>query len=145
MGDLCINIPNEVLKSDDAVKAILNTVTNLSPDDDVHAQLEIMDKIHTMYRRENQSISQFCQLYITQIKRYIEVAGKLPPRLEEVFALDLVRKADLEDTVKATVLTNAMNHCSGSFSASQRAVVFSTTTNYGSSNSGGSSSTTFVT
>jgi hypothetical protein len=62
MGDLCINIPNEVLKSDDAVKEILNTVKNSSPDDDVHAQLEIMDKIHTMYRRENQSISQFCQL-----------------------------------------------------------------------------------
>jgi hypothetical protein len=125
MGDLCINIPNEVLKSDDAVKAILNTVTNLSPDDDVHAKLEIMDKIHTIYRRENQSVSQFCQLYITWIERYIEVVGKLPPRLKEGFALDLVRMADLEDTVKATVLTNAINHCSGSFAANQREVVFS--------------------
>jgi hypothetical protein len=65
MGDLCINIPSEVLKSDDAVKAILNTVTNLSPDDDVHAQLEIMDKIHTMYRRENQSVVQKQQNHLT--------------------------------------------------------------------------------
>jgi hypothetical protein len=37
-----------------------------------------------------------------------------------------VRKAYLEDTVKATVLTNAMNNCSGIFAASQRAVVFYT-------------------
>jgi hypothetical protein len=137
MGELCINIPNEVLKSDDAVKAILRTVTNCLP--------TMMFMLNWKFRTGFTPCTGGRSSLFLSSANFTSLILKGTLRLLANCRLDLVCKADLEDTVKATVLTNAINNYIGSFAASQRAVVFSTSTNSGSGNSGGSSSTTFFT
>ena len=105
---LCRNLSDQVIGSTGGVQAIAECVLQSNADSDLQYQIGIMDKIHSMYRRDGQRMSEYTMIFKSLIEKYIEVAGPLSERMNEFFALELLRRAGLEPGLRATVLTSAL-------------------------------------
>ena len=107
--DLCRNITDEIIGSANGVAAIVDCVMQSNADSDIQYQIGIMDKIHSLYRRDGQRMTEYSSVFKSLIEKYIEVAGPLNERMNEFFALEMLRRAGLEPGLRGTVLTSALN------------------------------------
>ena len=107
--DLCRNITDDVIGSVNGVSAIVDCVMQSNADSDIQYQIGIMDKIHSLYRRDGQRMTEYTSVFKSQVEKYIEVAGPLNERMNEFFALEMIRRAGLEPGLRGTVLTSALN------------------------------------
>ena len=107
--DLCRNIPVSQIKSAKGVETIVKCVIQSNADTDIQYQMDLMDKIQSIYRRDGQKMGDYCSLFKSLIEKYIDLTGTLSERMQEWFALEMLRRAALEPGVRATVLTSALN------------------------------------
>jgi hypothetical protein len=69
-------------------------------------------------------VATFVTSFQAFVEKYIDVAGKLGPRIDELFALQMLRNANLDDATRANALTYAITHCSQSKSMASTSMNF---------------------
>jgi hypothetical protein len=114
IATLCMNIPDEQIMSPNGVDIILYKIFQQSPDDDLFYELTIMEAIDSLYCSSSGKLATFVTSFQPFVEKYIDVAGKLGPRIDKLFALQMLRVANLDDATRANALTSAITHCSQS-------------------------------
>jgi hypothetical protein len=124
IATLCMNIPDEQIMSPNGVDIILHKIFQQSPDDDLFYQLTIIEAINSLYCSSSGKLATFVTSFQAFVEKYIDVAGKLGPRIDELFALQMLRNANLDDATRANALTSAITHCSQSKSMAGTSMKF---------------------
>jgi hypothetical protein len=84
---LFMNIPDEQIMSPNGVDIILHKLFQQSPDDDLFYQLTIIKAIKSLYCSSPGKLAKFATSCQGFVEKYVDVAGKLGPRINELFAL----------------------------------------------------------
>jgi hypothetical protein len=94
------------------VSGFLHKIFQQSPDDDLFYQLTIIEAINSLSGSSSGKLATFVTSFQAFVEKYIDVLGKLGPRIDELFALQKLRNANLDDSTRAKALTSAITHCS---------------------------------